>query len=49
MLSVVRAIFLEFQLFLYIAPIFAGRVIAPLALTALKSYQFHRCLFARHN
>jgi hypothetical protein len=35
MFPVVRAIFLEFQLFLNIAPILAGGIIAPFALTAL--------------
>jgi hypothetical protein len=32
---VMRAIFLEFQLFLNIAPVLAGCIIAPLALAAL--------------
>jgi hypothetical protein len=48
MLAIMRTIFVEFQLLLNIAPVFAGCVIAPFALAALKGYQFHRCLFARH-
>ena len=31
-------IFLEFQFFLNIAPVLAGRIIAPLALSTLKRY-----------
>jgi len=49
MLTVMGAIFVEFQLFLDIASIFTGRVIASFALTALKSYQFNCRLFACHN
>jgi len=42
-------IFLEFQFFLGISAVFAGSVVTPLAFAALQSYQFHRCLFSRHN
>jgi hypothetical protein len=36
MLAVMRAVFLEFQLFLNITPVLAGGIITPLALAALK-------------
>jgi hypothetical protein len=48
MFPVKGAIFVEFQLFLGIAPVFAGSIIPPLALTTLQSHQFHRSLLARH-
>jgi hypothetical protein len=38
MLAVMGAIFLEFQLFLNIAPVLAGCIVTPFALTALKRY-----------
>jgi len=44
-----RTIFLELQFFLNIAPVLAGRIIAPFTLSALKRYQFHHILLARHN
>jgi len=47
--TVMRTVFLEFQFLLNIAPVFAGCIIAPFTFTALKGYQFNRCLFARHN
>jgi hypothetical protein len=48
MFPVKGAIFVEFQFFLGIAPVFTGGVIPPFTLTALQSYQFHRRIFARH-
>ena len=48
MFPVMWAIFFELKFFLNIAPVLAGCIIAPFAFTALKGYQFHRCLFARH-
>jgi hypothetical protein len=48
MFTIMRTIFLELKFFLSIAPVLAGGIIAPFAVTALKSYQFYRCLFARH-
>jgi hypothetical protein len=47
--SVMGAIFLEFQFFLDIAPVFAGGIVAPFTLGTLQRYQLHRCLFTRHN
>jgi hypothetical protein len=35
---VMGAIFLELKLFLNIAPVLAGRIITPFALSALKGY-----------
>jgi len=50
MLPVKGTIFFEFQFFLDIPAVFAGGVITPFALTALKGYQFHRCFFTScHN
>jgi len=49
MFTIKGAILSEFQFFLDIAPVFACCVIASFAFTALKSYQFHYCFFARHN
>jgi hypothetical protein len=48
MFPVKGAVFLEFQLFLGIPPVFFGGIITPFALSALQGYQFHRGLFACH-
>ena len=48
MLTVKRTIFLEFQLFLGIPPVFACGVVFPLAFAALERYQFHNLFLARH-
>ena len=48
-LPLMGTVFLELQFFLNITPVLAGRIIAPLTLSALKRYQFHHILFARHN
>jgi hypothetical protein len=48
MLPIKRAIFLEFQLFLSISPVFAGGIVFALTVTALKRYQFHYLFLARH-
>jgi hypothetical protein len=45
MFPVMGAIFLEFKFFLNIAPVLAGCVIAPFAVTALQGYQFNHCFF----
>jgi hypothetical protein len=49
MLPVKRTIFLEFQLFLDIPAIFAGSIVASLALTALQGYQLNHLFLACHN
>jgi len=49
MLPVMGAIFLKLKFFLNIAPVFAGRIIAPFAVRALQSNQLNYILFARHN
>jgi hypothetical protein len=38
MLAIMRAIFLELQFFLDIAPVFAGGIVAPFAVAALQGY-----------
>jgi hypothetical protein len=48
MLAVMRAIFLEFQLFLDIAPVLAGGIVTPFALSTLKRNQFNHILFTSH-
>jgi hypothetical protein len=45
MFAVEGAIFLEFQFFLGIPPIFFGGIIFPFTLTALQGDEFHRCFF----
>lgn len=44
-----RAVFIEFQLFLHIPPVFFGSVIFPLTFAALEGDEFHRRLLTRHN
>ena len=47
-LPVKRTILLKFQLLLCIPPVFTGGIVFPLALGALKRYQFHHLFLARH-
>jgi hypothetical protein len=48
MLPVKRTVFFKFQLFLGIPPVFAGGIVPPLALAALKRYQFYNLFLTRH-
>jgi hypothetical protein len=49
MFPIMRAILLELQFFLDIAPVLAGGIIPPFTLGTLQGYQFHCCLLTRHN
>ena len=48
MFSFKRTVFLKFQLFLGISPVFACSVVSSLAFAALKGYQFHNLFLTRH-
>jgi hypothetical protein len=46
---VMGTVFLKFQFFLDITPVFAGGIVAPFAFGTLQGNQFHSRLFTRHN
>jgi hypothetical protein len=48
MLPVKGTIFVQFQLFLTIPPVFLGGIISPFTLAALERHQLHSLFFTRH-